>query len=62
MHRYCCTKRYGMITQEMCPIRAEMSTFKHLEECIFLLFVLLAVIGFRQNSFYMLPNFGDFGA
>ena len=28
----------------------------------FLLFVWLAVIGFRQNYFYILPNFGDFGA
>ena len=28
----------------------------------FLSFVWLAVIGFRQNYFYLLPNFGDFGA
>ena len=51
-----------MITQEMCPIRAEISTHKHLGKCIYLLFVWLAVIGFRQNYFYILPNFGDFGA
>ena len=46
----------------MCPIRAEISTHKHLGKCIYLLFVWLAVIGFRQNYFYILPNFGDFGA
>ena len=51
-----------MITHEMCPTRAEMSTHKHLEKCIYLLFVWSAVIGFRQNYFYILPNFGDFGA
>ena len=55
-------KRSVMITQEMCPIRAEISTHKHLGKCIYLLFVRLAVIGFRQNYFYILPNFGDFGA
>ena len=46
----------------MCSIRAEISTHKHLGKCIYLLFIWLAVIGFRQNNFYMLPNFGDFGA
>ena len=51
-----------MKTQEMCPIRAEISTHKHLGKCIYLLFVWLAAIGFRQNYFYMLSNFGDFGA
>ena len=51
-----------MIRQEMCPKRAEILTHKHLGECIYLLFVWLAVIGFRQNNFYILPNFGDFGA
>ena len=51
-----------MITQEMCPIRAEISIHKHLGKCIYFLFVWLVVIGFRQNYFYMLPNFGDFGA
>ena len=51
-----------MITQKMCPIRAEISTHKHLEKCIYLLFVWLAIIGFRQNYFYILPNFGEFGA
>ena len=51
-----------MITQEMCPIRAEISTYKNLGKCNYLLFVWLAVIGFRQNYFYILPNFGDFGA
>ena len=51
-----------MITQEMCPIRAEISTHKHLEKCIYLLFVWITVIGFRQNYFYILPNFGNFGA
>ena len=55
-------KRSVMITQEMCPIRAEISTHKNLWKCIYLLFVWLAVIGFRQNYFYLLPNFGDFGA
>ena len=33
-----------------------------LGKCIYLLFVWLAVIGFRQNYLYILPNFGDFGA
>ena len=53
-----------MISHEMCPIWAEISTQKHLGKCIYmyLLFVWLAVIGFRQNYFYILPNFGDFGA
>ena len=51
-----------MIRQEMCPIRAEILTQKNLGKCIYLLFVWLAVIGFRQNYFYILPNFGDFGA
>ena len=46
----------------MCPIMAEISTYKHLGKCIYLLFVWLAVIGFRQNRFYILPTFGDFGA
>ena len=44
-------KRPIMITQEMCPIRAEISTHKNLGKCIYLLFVWLAVIGFRQNIF-----------
>ena len=52
-------KRSVMITQEMCPIRAEISTHKHLGKCIYLLFVWLAAIGFRQNHFYILPNFGQ---
>ena len=51
-----------MITPEMCPIRAEILTHKNLGKCIYLLFVWLAVIGFRQNYFYILPNFGYFGA
>ena len=55
-------QRSLMITQEMCPIRAEFSTHKHLGKCIYLLFEWLAVIGFRQNYFYISPNFGDFGA
>ena len=55
-------KRSVMKTQEMCPIRAEISIHKHLGKCIYFLFVWLAVIGFRQNYFYILPNFGDFGA
>ena len=56
-------KRSVMIkTREMCPIRAEISTHKNLVKCIYLLFVWLAVIGFRQNLFYILPNFGDFWA
>ena len=50
----------NMITQEMCPM--EISTHKNSVKCIYLLFVWLAVIGFRQNYFYILPNFGDFGA
>ena len=52
-----------MITKEMCPSRAEISTYKNLGKCtcIYLLFVWLALIGFRQNYFYILPNFGDFG-
>ena len=53
-------KRSVMITQEMCPIRAELSTHKHLGKCIYLLFVSLAVIGFRQNYFYILPKFWRF--
>ena len=55
-------KRSVMVTQEMCPIREEISTHNNLGKCIYLLFVWLAVIGFRQNYFYILPNFGDFGA
>ena len=35
---------------------------KTLGKCIYLLFVWLAVIGFRQSYLYILPNFGDFGA
>ena len=56
--------RYVMITQEMymCPIRAENSTYKHLGKCNYLLFVWLAVIGFRQHYTYILPHFGDFRA
>ena len=52
---------YSMITQEICHIRTVISTHKHLGKCIYLLFVWLAVIGFRQNYFYRLHNFGDFG-
>ena len=44
----------------MCPIRTEISTQKHFGKCIYLLYVWLAVIGSRQNHFYILPNFGDF--
>ena len=55
-------KRSVMITQEMCPITAKISTHKLLRKCIYLLFVWLAIIGFRQNYFYILPHFGDFGA
>ena len=32
-------KRSVMITQEMCPIRAEISTHKNLGKCIYLLLV-----------------------
>ena len=46
----------------MCPIRAEISTHKKLGKCIYSLFVWLAVIGFRQNYIYILPNLGDLGA
>ena len=59
---YQSSKRSVMITQELYPIRAEISTHKHLGKCIYLLFVWLAVIGFRQNYFFILPNFEDFGA
>ena len=55
------TERSVMITQEMCPIRAEISTHKHLGKC-FICYLYFAVIGCRQNYFYILPNFGDFGA
>ena len=55
-------KRSVMITQEICPIRAEISTHKKLGKCIYLLFVWLAVIGFRQNYYYILPYCGYFGA
>ena len=55
-------KRSVMRTQEIRHIRAEISTHKHLGKCIYLLFVRLAVIGFRQNYFYILLNFGDFWA
>ena len=51
-----------MIKPEMCHARAEILTHKHLGKCICLLFVSLIVIGYRQNYFYMLPNFGGFGA
>ena len=37
-------------------------TSSSLGKCIYLLFVWLAVIGLRQNYFYILPNFGDFRA
>ena len=40
----------------------EISTHKYLGKCFYLLFVWLAVIGFRQNYFYILPNFWVFGA
>ena len=46
-------KRSVVITQEMCPIRTEISTHKHLGKCIYLLFVYLVVISFRQNYFYI---------
>ena len=46
----------------MCPIRADISALKNLGKCIYLFFVWLAVIGFRQNYFYIAPNFGDLGA
>ena len=47
----------------MCLIRTEISTYKHLGKYINLSFVWLAVICFRQNYFYILPDFGDyFGA
>ena len=51
-----------MIAQEMFPIRAEISAHNHSGKCIYLLFVWLAFIDFRQNYFYILPNFGDFMA
>ena len=69
LHRWCIVhkqprirKRSVPITREMCPIRAEISTRKHLGKCTDLLFVCLAIISFRQNYFYILPNFGDCGA
>ena len=47
---------------DICPIKAEMSTHKHWNNIFILLFVWLVVIGFRQNYFRILPNFGDFVA
>ena len=44
------------------PNKGRISLHKNLGKCIYLLFVWLAVIGFRQNYFYILPNFVDFGA
>ena len=46
----------------ICPIRTEISTHKHWENVFILYFVWLLVIGFWQNYFHTLPNFGDFGA
>ena len=46
----------------ICPIRTEISTHEHWENVFILYFVWLVVIGFRQNYFRILPNFGDFGA
>ena len=46
----------------ICPIRTEISTYEHWENVFILLFVLLVVIGFRQNHFHIMPNFRDFGA
>ena len=45
----------------MCPIRTEISTYKHLGKCIYFLFVWLAGICFRKSYFDILPNFGDLG-
>ena len=45
----------------ICPIRAEISTHEHWENVFILYFVWLVVVGFRQNYFLILPNFGDFG-
>ena len=46
----------------ICPIRAEISNYEYWENVLILLFVWLAVIGFRQNYFHISPNFGDFWA
>ena len=46
----------------ICPIRAEISTHKYWENVFILYFVWLVVVGFWQNYFHTLPNFGDFGA
>ena len=52
-----CDKRSVMIRQEICPIRAEISTHKHGEKLY---------ISYLYDSRYwfqtILPNFGDFGA
>ena len=46
----------------ICPLRAEISPHEYWETVLILIFVWLVVIGFRQNYFHILLNFGDFGA
>ena len=42
----------------ICPIRAEIPTHEHLENVFNSYFLCLIVIGFRQNYFHILRNFG----
>ena len=56
-----CQKSY-YDSAHICPIRAEISNYEYWENVFILLFVWLAVIGFRQNYFHISPDFGDFWA
>ena len=53
-------KRSVTIRREICPIR-NFNT-QTWGKIVYFLFVWLVGIGFRQNFFRVLPNFGDFGA
>ena len=60
--RYRHFKKRCYDSAHICPIRAEISTNELWENVFILLFVWFVVMGFRQNYFYISPNFGDFGA
>ena len=61
-YNICKTVIFTAYNQYIYPIMTEISTHKYWENVFILLFVWLSVIGFRQNHFHILPNYGDFGA
>ena len=67
--RYSDFSSYGVVVLKICydypgnvPNKGRNFNTHNFGKMYLMLFVWLAVLGFRQNYFYILPNFGDFGA